>query len=160
MHIENKDKPYKSIPISEIQSIVYGLSSSNLRKRYKNLNEKNLNSPWLFMSLMMNKRSIDFYFDNEETLCTWYYGLWFFIKTNRLPIKSPCISQFVLRKTKLKLIQKLKEIAEKDEKNPNKSLLILTQLNNYIINNELGFQSLTFIQVLLLYRKIKEKQGI
>jgi hypothetical protein len=108
----------------------------------------------------MNKRSIDFYFDNEESLSSWYYGLWFYIKKNRLNVKAPCISQFVLRKTKLKLIQKLKEIAERDEKNPNKSLLILTQLNNYITNNEMGFQSLTFIQVLLLFRKIKEKQGI
>jgi hypothetical protein len=107
----------------------------------------------------MNKRSIDFYFENEESLCTWFYGLTYYIRTHRLETKVPSVSQFVLRKAKLKLIQKLKEIAEKDEKNPNKSLLILTQLNNYISTNEMGFQSLTFIQVLLLYRKIKEKQA-
>ena len=109
------------------------------------------------MSLMMSKRSVDFYFESEEALTNWFYGLSYFIKSVNLTTKLPTLSQFVLRKTKLKLIQKLKEIAEKDEKNPNKSLLILTQLNNYITTNEMGFHSLTFIQVLLLYSKIKEK---
>ena len=136
----------------------YGLTSLNLRKKYKNLNEKSLSNPWLFLSLNLNKRSIDFYFENEESLITWFYGLIYFIKGNKIETKIPTISTFVLRKLKLKLIFKLKEIAEKDEKNPNKSLLILTQLNNYISTNQMGFNSLTFVQVLLLYRKIIEKK--
>jgi hypothetical protein len=156
---QNEDKPKKIIPISDLKQITYGLTSENLKKRFKNLSEKNLRSPWLFLSLILTKRSIDFYFENEDNLITWFYGLNYFIKGNNIPANIISITHFILTKLKLKLITNLKEIAEKDEKNPNKSLLILTQLNNYVNTNQMGFDSLTFTQVLLLYRKIMEKQN-
>lgn len=156
---EKEEKPYKVIPFTEIKEVVYGLTSENLKKRYKNISEKNLKSPWLFLSLMLNKRSIDLYFDTEESLVNWFYGLNYFIKGYKIPTKIISISKFIITKLKLKLITNLKEIAERDEKNPNKSLLILTQLNNYVNTNQMGFDSLTFVQVLLLFRKIKDKQN-
>ncbi len=151
------DKPYKSIPFSEIKGVIYGSSTENLKKKFKNSKDKKFNSPWLFLSLDINKRSVDFYFENEDQILTWFYGLSYFIRAYNLTTKIMPVYQFVMTKLKLKLICKLKQLSESDEKNPNKSLLILTQLNNYITTHEMGFNALSIVQVLLLYKKVYEK---
>lgn len=120
---------------------------------------KELNQPWKFLSLVLPKRTIDFYFDDEEKLKVWFYGLNYFIKGYKLNTEIMTITEFIFTKLKLKLVTELKEIAEKDDKNPNKSLLVLTQLKNYALNNQYGFHSLTIPQVVLLFKKVKEKQN-
>ena len=65
-------------------------------KKMKNLYDKNLNLPWLFLSLEINKRSIDLYFDNEEHLITWFYGLSYFVKANNLSTKIPLQDNIII----------------------------------------------------------------
>jgi len=61
---------------------------------------------------------------------------------------------FIIAKVKLQLIDKIKTIFDSDVKNPNKTLLIFTQLQNFAKSNEFGLNSLPFIKIFLLYLKI------
>lgn len=157
----NNAKTSKLIPIADIKQIVYGITSENIKKKYKNIVKTKQKQPWLFLSLILPKRSIDLYFEDEENLKCWFYGMNYFKKSYAISTEIMTVSGFLLKKLKLKLISKLKDIAETDEKDPNKSILVLIQLKNYAMNNNYGFYNLSFLKIFLLYKKImKSRQSI
>lgn len=159
-----ENKPSHSIPFKDIRKVLYGISSENLKRRYNNLISQEINKPWLFLSLLLPKRTIDFYFESEEKLTSWFYGINYFIRGYKTETETMSISDFIITKLKLKLITELKEIHDsiysnnkKDkEKDIGKSLVVLSQLRSYVQNTH-SFNSLSFIKVLLLYKKVKEK---
>jgi hypothetical protein len=141
--------------------VLYGVTSENLKKRYKTLITSNLKEPWLFISLYLsNNRTIDLYFSDISKLTTWFYGLNYFIKGYALNTKIMSVSGFLLKKFKLALVTNLKDMAESDEVSPHKTVLVLTQLKNYAQSNNYGFHSLSFLKIFLLYYKImRERNG-
>lgn len=147
---------FKSIPLSEIKEILYGQNSENLIKRFKNLINKELKQPWLFISFILNKRSIDLFFDSKEKLNKWFYGFKYLIEEKYLKIKIKSTIEYVLTRMKLRMITELKELTDNDIGNQHKSLLVLTQLRNFAQTNYFGFENLSFLKVLLLYVKVKK----
>lgn len=156
--IKEKDEDkYKTVSFDDIDAVSYGIATDNLKKKFKSIEKKELNKPWLFLSLVMDKRSIDWYMD-EDKLRKWFYGLKYYIKENNMIMFVPTTTQYLLMKYKMQMINKLKEYSETQDnegKNLMQSYIVLEQLRNYINNNEYGFQSLPFVKVLLLYQKIK-----
>jgi hypothetical protein len=158
---DNNGKPYKSISFDSIKEVTYGVTSDNLKKKYRTLIVNNLKEPWQFVSLVLNNnKTIDLYFNDVSKLGTWFYGLNYFIKGYALKTKIISVSGYLLKKFKLKLVTELKDMAESDEVSPHKTVLVLTQLKNYAQNNNYGFHSLSFLKIFLLYYKImRERNG-
>jgi hypothetical protein len=100
--------PYKAIYFKDIKKFCYGVSSSNLKKRFKNLSSNDLKSPWLFFSIVTNDRSFDLYLD-ESKLMTWFYGIKYYLKKNEVDNKLISVGNFVLTRVKLKLMFLMKE---------------------------------------------------
>jgi hypothetical protein len=158
---DNDGKPYKTISFDSIKEVMYGISSENLKRRYKTLITSGIREPWQFVSLCLNNnKTIDLYFPDISKLGTWFYGLNYFIKGYALSTKIISVSGYLMTKFKLKLVTELKDMAESDEASPHKTLLVLTQLKNYAQSNNYGFHSLSFLKIFLLYYKImRERNG-
>ncbi len=73
-----------------------------------------LNSPWLFLSIITRERSLDLYIE-EPQLIKWFYGLKKHLRDMSHSYKLISVSKFVLTKTKLKLIHQLQEDNKKSE---------------------------------------------
>jgi hypothetical protein len=97
----------------DVSKFCYGISSVNLRKRFKSMQSTQLNSPWLFFSIITPGRSVDLYME-EPQLISWFYGIKKYLKEKDMSHKAISVNNFILTKMKLKLINKLKE--EKDNK--------------------------------------------
>ena len=149
------DSSSKLVVISDIKKFTYGIASDNLRKRFKNMKNSKLRSPWLFFSILTKKRSIDLYMD-DVSLNKWFYGLKYLIEEKYLKIKIKSTTEYVLTRMKLRMITELKELTDNDIGNQHKSLLVLTQLRNFAQTNYFGFENLSFLKVLLLYVKVKK----
>jgi hypothetical protein len=100
--------PYKAIFFTDIKKICYGVSSSNLKKRFKNLSSNELKSPWLFFSIVTKERSHDLYLD-ESKLSTWFYGFKYYLRKIDSPYKIISTHNFVFTRLKLKLMYLMKE---------------------------------------------------
>ena len=77
----NNDSNSKTINLSEITKFTYGISSENLRRRFKNMKNSSLRCPHLFFSILTKKRSIDLYMD-ETALVKWFFGISQYLKEN------------------------------------------------------------------------------
>ena len=115
---------------------------------------KELKEPWLFLSIILTKRSIDLFFDSEEKLSKWFYGFKFLIEEKNLNIKIKTTFDFVFTKTKLRIIKELKDYSENNIGNHNKSVAVLNQLREYAQNHHFGFESLSVLKIILLYLKV------
>jgi hypothetical protein len=104
----NSKIPYKAIFFTDIIKFSYGISSSNLKKRFKNLSANELKSPWLFFSIVTKERSHDLYLD-EGKLNTWFYGIKCYLRRIDMPFKMISVHNFVFTRTKLKLMFLMKE---------------------------------------------------
>jgi len=139
---------------SEIKQIKYGVKSQNLKSRFKEFKTNTLTKPWLFLSIITNKRSVDLCLRDDQ-MNDWFFGLNYFIKKNQLPVHIMTNSGYAIKKLKLKLLQKLKELLEKeDDKSVNKSIDLFIQMKKYLKNNQLGLDFISFAKVLLLYIKL------
>ncbi len=107
------DRNGKTILLSDIYKFTYGISSENLRKRFKNMKNSNLRWPHLFFSILTNKRSIDLYMD-EVSLVKWFHGVSYFLKQNNQKYKIISTSKFLLTRLKLRMLINLKEHYEKN----------------------------------------------
>lgn len=152
---KNNNGKCKSINLLEVKEILYGQSSENLKKRFKNLVNKELKEPWLFLSVILTKRSIDLFFQSEDQLNRWFHGLKFLIQEKKLPIKIKTCFDFIFTKTKLRLIKELRDYNENmSSLNQDKSIPVLNQLREYAQNNHFGFESLSVLKIILLYNKV------
>ena len=107
------DSSSKLVVISDIKKFTYGIASDNLRKRFKNMKNSKLRSPWLFFSILTKKRSIDLYMD-DVSLNKWFYGISHYLKENNSKYKIISVSKFLLTRLKLKMLYTLKEYYEKN----------------------------------------------
>lgn len=103
----------KTILLSDINKFTYGISSENLRKRFKNMKNSSMRCPHLFFSILTKKRSIDLYMD-EQSLAKWFYGISHFLKENKQKYKIMSTSKFLITKLKLRMLMNLKEYYEKN----------------------------------------------
>lgn len=148
--LENK-KPMKLILLSDIIRITYGCTSKNLKKKVLSKQLKDY-LPWLFLSLHFEKRTIDLYFDNDDTINEWFLGLYYYFwrmsssNANKVTIK---INRFFFNKLKLKLLYELKD--------KQGDLPILEQIKSFSQDNQYEFQALSACKTILLYVKICEK---
>lgn len=139
---------------TEIKQIKYGVKSQNLKSRYKEFKTENLTKSWLYLSIITDKRSIDLCL-KEDQINDWFFGLNHFVKKNSLPVHIMTVSGFAIKKIKLKLLQKLKDLFEtQDEKSAIKSIDLFILMNKYLKNNQLGLDFISFSKVLLLYIKL------
>ena len=155
----------------DIFQIRYGVKTKNLVKRYKDFKTPQLKQPWLYLSFQMQKSSIDL-FMKEDQIVSWMFGINEIIQRNSWSnVMIMTSSGFVVKKFKLKMINRLKEelvedekIDEKDNKATEsqikktsgikKDMLIVTQIKKFLKLNPLGLDQLSFAKVLLLYIKI------
>jgi hypothetical protein len=143
----SSNSPYRIIILDEITKICYGVSSDNIKKKFKNVTSSTLKNPWLFLSIVTPARSTDLYME-EITLNTWFYGLRHYLRKKNMWHKIISVNNFVLTKLKLKLIYKIGSKKSNNTENAYKSLV-----NN--IAKEKQIQNLSFAKILLLYLKLE-----
>ena len=156
--IETQQYPTYSYKLSkDITKIMYGVKSSNLVKKLLSKKDKDeellklFKSPWKFFSIIVKKKSLDFYCEEEEQLNNWFYGLKLFINDNNVGYKIISTNKFVLNKIKYKIVFKLKE-AKKNEKVKDKN----KKYGNIIgrLSKEIGLHNISFAKLILLYNKL------
>ena len=91
----------KVIDSFNISRILFGIKSENLIKKEKVLSYKD--KPWCYLSIIYNKKSLDWEFEDEEDCKKWYYGFQnYFFSTNR-KFKVLSTTGFVIQKLKMKV---------------------------------------------------------
>ena len=141
-------KQMKVIPLTEMIKISFCCESDNLKKRIASKQFKDF-KPWLFLSLHFAKRTIDLYFDDDNTVNEWFLGLYYYMwKISERKDNVPKINLFFFNKLKMKLLYKMKEMKGELE--------ILDQIKTFANENEVEFQSMPIAKAVLLYMKIVE----
>lgn len=124
------------INFSDIIKFTYGISSENLRKRFKNMKNSNLKYPHLFFSILTKKRSFDLYMD-EDSLVKWFFGISHYLKEKKQSYKLISTSKFLITRLKLRMLLNLKDYYQKNmnELKGNKYGKIITDIisGNYFI---------------------------
>lgn len=115
---------------------MYGISSENLKKKFKSIKNANLRNPWLFFSFILKNRSLDLYFEQEK-LNNWFYGIKLILRRNLQEYKICSVSKFILTRIKLKLISSLQEFYL--EKSLGNDMEIYKDLVNNICQGNLFF---------------------
>ena len=150
IQIYKKDKDNKidkEISINSIIKIIFGINSSNLKKKIKTL--PNINQPWLYMSFISKDTSIDLYL-NENQIRKWFYGLSNYLNIIRKRYKIVSKSKYIINRCKMKMANDLINYSKKD-------LISDSNANIEIKNlNPIGNSNISFIKLLLLYNKISK----
>jgi hypothetical protein len=131
------DKDFKPIPFETIKKFTYGINSDNLKKRFKSLKNSQLKSPWLFLSIITKKRSVDLYLEPGK-LEEWFYGIKIFLNQINQSHKIISVYNFRLTKLKLNLINNLKEYYESKKITNDKYKEII----NSIINGKIIYYNI------------------
>ncbi len=111
LHVDNdvieifkKDKSggqiEKIIDFFNISKILFGIKSENLIKKEKILFYKD--TPWYYLSIIYNQKSLDWEFGNEEDCKKWYYGLQNYCLSTKRKFKVLSTTGFVIQKLKMK----------------------------------------------------------
>ena len=95
-------KPYKIIDISNIKKIKYGLCTHNLIKKYNLLPIKC--EPFLFLSIVLNNKTIDLVLRNEKRSKIWFYGLFYYLLNSQRNYKIGSSTNHVLFFIKYKML--------------------------------------------------------
>lgn len=161
---KRNNSSFKTISFSDIREISFGIHSANLKRRVKSLKNRDMIKPWLYMSILTDRRSIDLYVDSDEKINQWFYGLKHFIYNDKnlsQQIIFPNVNQFIQEKVKSKLIFKLKSDIETNSESSLVKLKppkVLTDLLSYIQNNDYSFENLSFLKILLLFNKLETQK--
>ena len=140
-------EPESEIYFKNIIKILYGIKTTNLIKKIKNL--PNSDQPYLYMSFLLRNRSIDLSF-SEKNVKKWFYGLYYYlINTNRSYKISSC-TNFMLNRIKMKINYSLNNIGENKSEGEN-DYKIKLQIKGAIKN-----RNNTFAKSILLYNKINK----
>lgn len=94
--------------------------------------------------------------ESEKILKKWFYGLKYLIQDYKLSTEIMSVHRFIFTKLKLRLITELKDASEIEEQESSKSLNVLLELKNYAKANKHNFNTLSVIQVIRLYLKVKK----
>ena len=140
-------EPESEIYFKNIIKILYGIKTTNLIKKIKNL--PNSDQPYLYMSFLLRNRSVDLSF-SEKNVKKWFYGLYYYlINTNRSYKISSC-TNFMLNRIKMKINYSLNNIVENKSEGEN-DYKIKLQIKGAIKN-----RNNTFVKSILLYNKINK----
>ena len=140
-------EPESEIYFKNIIKILYGIKTTNLIKKIKNL--PNSDQPYLYMSFLLRNRSVDLSF-SEKNVKKWFYGLYYYlINTNRSYKISSC-TNFMLNRIKMKINYSLNNIGENKSEGEN-DYKIKLQIKGAIKN-----RNNTFVKSILLYNKINK----
>ena len=112
LHIDNdvievfkKDKSggqlEKVIDFFNVSRILFGIKSKNLIKKEKILSYKD--KPWCYLSVIYNKKSLDWEFKDEEDCKKWYYGFQNYLLCTNRKFKVLSTTGFVIQKLKMKV---------------------------------------------------------
>ena len=71
----NSKSPTKTYEFDDIMKVLVGCKTKNMITKLNKLNIQNKNCPYLFMSLVHRKRTIDLFYNNEVSAKKWFYGL-------------------------------------------------------------------------------------
>ena len=123
---KNPDKNYKFYNIIQI---CYGVKTENINNKLKTLKSKGLFIPYLLMSFVLNSRTIDLVFNDEESAKSWFYGLYHYLNTTNREYKIGSCTGYILFRIKSKLIKKL------GKKYGSINKLHLSSLLNQYLNN-------------------------
>ena len=141
-------KPNKKINFKSIIKVTYGIYSENIKRKFLNLNQKHINSPWLFLSIFYKNKTLDLYLEHAKLL-KWFYGFYGFFKMYQCPNKICSVRYFLLNRIKLQAINNLKELSNESENLSEKDQNIIRHLSN-----DKGIQKFSFCKIILLYNKI------
>ena len=111
---ESSKKPKEVYDFDDILKIVVGIKTDNVIKKINNLNIKNKNEPFRFMSLILRKRTIDLYFPKKESAKSWFYGLYRYMQVSERSYKIGSCTSYILARIKCKMINQL-EISRSDD---------------------------------------------
>ena len=140
----------KQIRISSILKITFGIISQNLKKKIQSLPQSN---PKLYMSFILKNSSIDLFL-NENKIKKWFYGLSYFLNSEKKKYKIISRSKYILNRCKIEMANqiisqnKINLIQEKD------SISKIKNLKNT------GNSKISFCKLLLLYNSTKKEKTI
>ena len=136
----------KTISIKSIIKITFGIISQNLKKKISSLPKP---YPWLCMSFILRNSSIDLFL-NENKIKKWFYGLSYFLNSEKKTYKIISRSKYILNRCKMKMANqiissnKIKLIKDKDS---------ISKINNL---KNIGNSKISFCKLLLLYNSISQ----
>ena len=98
----------KNFYLDNILKVVVGIKTMNVKSKLKKLKIIQAEKPYLFLSLILRKRTVDFVFNNGKNAKNWFYGLYYFYSqlTDR-PYKICSCTSYILFRIKCKAIKKL-----------------------------------------------------
>jgi hypothetical protein len=103
----NNKNPDKNYEFYNIIQICYGVKTENINSKLKTLKSKGKNIPYLLISLILKKRTIDLIFNDEKSARSWFYGLYYHLKTTNRIYKIGSFTGYILFRIKCKLIKNL-----------------------------------------------------
>ena len=140
-------EPESEIYFKNIIKILYGIKTSNLIKKIKNL--PNSDQPYLYMSFLLRNRTVDLSF-SDKNVKKWFYGLYYYlINTNRSYKINSC-TNFILNRIKMKINYFLNNIGENKSEGDN-DYKIKLQIKGVIKN-----RNNTFAKSILLFNKMNK----
>ena len=105
--LKSNNKPDKYYQFYNIIQICYGVKTENINSKLKTLKSKGKYEPYLLMSLILKKRTIDLVFNDEKSAKSWFYGLYYHLKTTNRIYKIGSCTGYILFRIKCKLIKNL-----------------------------------------------------
>ena len=105
----NSSKKSKNFDFDDILKIVVGLKTNNVIHKINSLKIKTKNKPYLFMSLIFRKRTIDLVFKNEGSAKNWFYGFFHYLSISDRNYKIGSCTKYILFRLKCKMIKKLED---------------------------------------------------
>ena len=127
----NSERPSKIYEFDNILKVLVGCKTRNIITKINQVNIKKKNCPYLFMSLVLRRRTIDFYFDDEINAKNWFYGLFYYFNISDRSYKINSCTNYILFRLKCKMIKKLREDITKMDECPLSSCM-LKYLKTYI----------------------------
>ena len=127
----NVKDPLKTYEFNKIHKIMIGRKTDNIFENIKNINIDKKKQPNLFMSFVLNDRTIDLIFKNEKSAKKWFYGLFYYLQISNRSYKICSCTSCILFHIKVKIFNKLQEKI----KNINKTTLCKS-LKKYFDNYE------------------------
>ena len=143
--------------LKKIIKILNGIYSENLKKKLFNDNQSDENVKKILkkhsqiLSFIVNNRSIDLYFNKEDDIANWFYGLYYYYCNNNMSYKILSCTSFILRRIKFKIMRKIDKICKNDDDIKNNNKKIFKNLNK-----KNSIQKFTFTNLILLLNNLFE----
>lgn len=139
----------KNAPFSSIKKIIFGIFSSNLKKKIKNLEFGD--QPWIYMSIVFDENNTIDLCVGDDKIKKWFYGLFYYLSSTQRHYKIPSATGFVLNRIKMKAMSTLIKMSENQTIDLSAKFNIKKLINTY---KDMP-QRVSFSKVLIEMRKVK-----